>query len=56
MRDLARWARLLSALTREGLRRDKRMISVDCEAHNPEARLFWTRYFRPVSWSFERRF
>lgn len=49
-------SRLLAALNREGLSRGKTMVSVDCETHNPEACGFWTRYFRPVCWSFERRF
>jgi ribosomal protein S18 acetylase RimI-like enzyme len=48
--------RLLTALVREGEVRGKELISVDCETTNPEARGFWLRYFRPITWSLERRF
>ena len=47
---------LLRALVSAGVRRGYSLVSVDCETHNPEARAFWTARFRPVSWSFERRF
>lgn len=33
----------------------KPLMSVDCETHNLEAFGFWTRYFTPVTWGFERR-
>lgn len=47
---------LLRALVSAGGRRGYSLVSVDCETHNPEARAFWTSRFKPVSWSFERRF
>jgi len=47
---------LLRALVTEGKRRGYALVSVDCETHNPEARAFWTARFKPVTWSFERRF
>lgn len=47
---------LLRALVSAGAQRGYALVSVDCETHNPEARAFWTAHFRPVTWSFERRF
>lgn len=47
---------LLRALVSAGAQRGYELISVDCETHNPEARAFWTARFKPVTWSFERRF
>ncbi len=55
-RGLGVGERLLASLVDEGIARDKTLVSVDCETHNPEARAFWLRYFEPVAWSFERRF
>ncbi len=49
-------ARLVRAIAANAAARGKRLVSVDCETHNPEARAFWTSRFMPVSWSFERRF
>ena len=47
---------LLRALVTEGIAREYSLVSVDCETHNPEARAFWLSRFKPVTWSFERRF
>jgi len=47
---------LLRALVSAGAQRGYELVSVDCETHNPEARAFWTARFKPVTWSFERRF
>ena len=47
---------LLRALVTAGAERGYTLVSVDCETHNPEARAFWTARFKPVTWSFERRF
>jgi len=47
---------LLRALVSTGAQRGYELVSVDCETHNPEARAFWTARFKPVTWSFERRF
>lgn len=47
---------LLRGLVSSGERRGYELVSVDCETHNPEARAFWTARFKPVTWSFERRF
>jgi GNAT superfamily N-acetyltransferase len=33
----------------------KALMSVDCETTNLEAYSFWTRFFKPVTWSYERR-
>lgn len=46
---------LLAALVREARHRDKTLVSVDCETLNPEAWAFWSRWFVPVTWSWERR-
>ncbi len=46
---------LLRRLALTAADRGYTLMSVDCETHNPEARAFWTRRFRPVTWSFERR-
>lgn len=46
---------LLLALARHARDTGKELLSVDCETANPEALAFWTRGFRPVTWSFERR-
>lgn len=46
---------LLASLTDDALARGKSLMSVDLETMNPEAFRFWTRYFRPVTWSLERR-
>lgn len=47
---------LLHRLAAAAANRGFTLLSVDCETHNPEARAFWTQWFKPVSWSFERRF
>ena len=46
---------LLVALAREAAAIGKELVSVDCETTNPEAYGFWSRWFRPVTWSLERR-
>ncbi len=46
---------LLSALVSHAQAAGKSLMSVDCETMNPEAYAFWTRFFKPVSWSYERR-
>jgi GNAT superfamily N-acetyltransferase len=33
----------------------KALMSVDCETTNLEAYSFWTSFFKPVTWSYERR-
>jgi GNAT superfamily N-acetyltransferase len=48
-------ARLLARLAAHAAERGKTLVSVDCETTNPEAYAFWTRRFRPVAWSLERR-
>ena len=47
--------RLLGSLAREAGAADKTVVSVDFETTNLEAYAFWTRWFRPVTWSLERR-
>jgi len=47
---------LLFALVGEAVLREYSLVSVDCETHNPEARSFWLSRFKPITWSFERRF
>jgi len=47
--------RLLAALAEHARAQGKSMVSVDCETTNPEAYAFWSRHFRPVAWSLERR-
>lgn len=46
---------LLSALAGHATAVGKSLMSVDCESHNLEAYGFWSRFFTPVAWSFERR-
>lgn len=46
---------LLAALAEHARVQEKTMVSVDCETTNPEAFAFWSRHFRPVAWSLERR-
>lgn len=46
---------LLAGLVREAAKRGKDLISVDCETLNPEAWGFWSKWFVPVTWSWERR-
>lgn len=46
---------LLDELARTAEAEGKRMLSVDFESSNPEARGFWTRWFDPVTYSYERR-
>lgn len=46
---------LLSALAGHAADAGKSLMSVDCETHNLEAYGFWSRFFTPVTWSFERR-
>jgi len=46
---------LLSALAGHAQAARKPLMSVDCETTNPEAYAFWTRFFKPVTWSYERR-
>ena len=46
---------LLASLVREAAATGKEIVSVDCETTNPEAYAFWSRWFRPVTWSLERR-
>ncbi len=46
---------LLAALVAHAQAVGKSLMSVDCETTNPEAYAFWTRFFKPVSWSYERR-
>jgi GNAT superfamily N-acetyltransferase len=46
---------LLAALVGHAQAAGKSLMSVDCETLNPEAYAFWTAWFRPVAWSFERR-
>jgi GNAT superfamily N-acetyltransferase len=46
---------LLSRLARHASENGKTIVSVDCETTNLEAFAFWTRRFRPISWSLERR-
>ncbi len=46
---------LLRALAAEAVERGMDLVSVDCETTNLEAYAFWTRRFKPVTWSFERR-
>jgi len=49
-------ARLVRAIAAHAAARGRNLVSVDCETHNPEARAFWLSRFKPVTWSFERRF
>jgi ribosomal protein S18 acetylase RimI-like enzyme len=46
---------LVGAMARHALDAGKPLLSVDCETTNIEALRFWTRRFRPVTWSCERR-
>jgi len=46
---------LLAALVEHAEGAGKSLVSVDCETMNPEAYAFWTAWFEPVTWSFERR-
>jgi GNAT superfamily N-acetyltransferase len=46
---------LVEAMARHALDVGKTLLSVDCETTNIEALRFWTRRFRPVAWSYERR-
>ena len=46
---------LVSALAAHAATAGKTLMSVDCETHNLEAYGFWTRFFAPVTWGFERR-
>lgn len=48
-------ARLLGALVTAAIKASCSRISVDFETMNPEARVFWLKWFKPVSWSLERR-
>lgn len=48
-------AGLLSTVAGHATEAGKGLMSVDCETHNLEAYAFWTRFFSPVTWSFERR-
>ena len=47
--------RLLGALARGAAAAGKTVVSVDFETTNLEAYGFWTRWFKPVTWSLERR-
>ena len=46
---------LLRAMAQAAATRGKDLVSVDCETLNPEAYAFWTAYFKPLSWSMQRR-
>ncbi len=46
---------LVRALAEHAATAGKTLVSVDCETHNLEAYGFWTRFFTPVVWGFERR-
>lgn len=46
---------LVSALAAHASAAGKSLMSVDCETHNLEAYGFWTQFFAPVAWGFERR-
>ena len=46
---------LVAALAAHAAAVGKPLMSVDCETHNLEAYGFWTRFFTPVTWGFERR-
>lgn len=46
---------LVRALADHAAAAGKPLMSVDCETHNLEAHGFWTRFFTPVTWGFERR-
>ncbi len=46
---------LLSALAGHAQAAGKSLMSVDFETMNPEAYAFWPRFFKPVTWSYERR-
>ena len=46
---------LVAALAAHAAAAGKPLMSVDCETHNLEAFGFWTRFFTPVTWGFERR-
>jgi GNAT superfamily N-acetyltransferase len=48
-------AELLGELTRTAARMDRSVVSVDFETANAEAHGFWLRWFRPVTYSLERR-
>lgn len=48
-------ASLLAAMAEEASATGKDLMSVDCETMNPEAYSFWTRFFEPLAWVFERR-
>lgn len=46
---------LLAALVDYGLQQGRSFMAVDCETTNLEALGFWSRFFEPVNWSYERR-
>ncbi len=46
---------LVAALAEHAAATCKPLMSVDCETHNLEAYGFWTRFFTPVTWGYERR-
>lgn len=46
---------LLASLARHAEAAGQALVSVDCETTNLEAYAFWSRWFRPVTWSLERR-
>jgi GNAT superfamily N-acetyltransferase len=46
---------LLAVLAEHARAQGKALVSVDCETTNLEAYAFWSRRFRPVAWSLERR-
>jgi GNAT superfamily N-acetyltransferase len=54
-RRLGLGAALLAQLAHWAAAAGRTLVSVDCETTNLEAYGFWSRWFRPVSWSLERR-
>ncbi len=46
---------LLGAMAAQALGSGLGLMSVDCETTNLEALAFWSRFFRPFAWGFERR-